>query len=327
MAKANPIDARLKRLTELANEPDSEAAHSELRSCLQEASNLVVAKAAEIIGERELAEFTDELKSLWPPLCSEPERDRGCTAKTAIVDALARLSFDDPDFCLAGMKYEQFDPGWPSSDSAVNVRGGCAALLARSWRIGVNDKLIAMTELLADRERAVRVHAVNAIADVGHECVIPLLRVKAHCGDPKVEVTGACFSALLRLRPEESIPFVARYLQHSDEQLVCEAAAALGECGRPQAIQILIEIWKRTDDGDLNESLLISLGLSRHALAVDFLVSILASLTKASETALRALAPNRFYPDIRQRVQTAVEATKNGRLRAIFNELFCVGAN
>ncbi len=323
MVKANPIDARLKRLAELTNEPDSEAAHADLRRCLHEASNLVVAKAAEIIGERELTEFTDELKSLWPPLCSEPERDRGCTAKTAIVDALARLGFDDPDFCLAGMKYVQIEPGWPkASDTAVNVRGGCAALLARSWRIGVNDKLIAMTELLADSERVARVHAVNAIADVGHECVIPLLRVKVQCGDSEVEVTGACFSALLRLRPEESVPFVARYLRHSNEQLVCEAAAALGECGRPHAIQILIETWKRTDDGDLNESLLISLGLSRHVLAVDFLVSVLTSVTKASETALRALAPNRFYPDIRQRVQAAVEATKNGRLRAIFRELF-----
>ncbi len=326
MAKANPIDARLKRLAELANEPDSETARAELRRCLQEASNLVVAKAAEIIGERELTEFTDELKSLWPPLCSEPERDRGCTAKTAIVDALARLALDDPDFCLAGMKFVQMDPGWPSSDSAVNVRGGCAALLARSWRIGTNDKLIAMTELLADSERVARVHAVNAIADVGHECVVPLLRVKAQCGDPNVEVTGTCFSALLRLRPEESVPFVARYLRHSDEQLVCEAAAALGECGRPNAIQILIETWKRTDDGDLNESLLISLGLSRHAMAVDFLISVLTSVTKASESALRALAPNRFYPDIRQRVQAAVEATKNGRLRAIFHELFGVAA-
>ena len=322
MAKANPIDARLKRLAELASEPDSEAARAELRRCLHETSNLVIAKAAEIIGERELTEFTDELKSVWPLLCSEPERDRGCTAKTAIVDALARLSFDDPDFCLAGMKYVQIDPGWPSSDTAVNVRGGCAALLARSWRIGVNDKLIAMTELLADSERVARVHAVNAIADVGHECVIPLLRVKAQCGDPEVEVTGACFSALLRLRPDESVSFVARHLRHSDEQLVCEAAAALGGCGRPNAIQILIETWKRTEDGDLNESLLISLGLSRHALAVDFLVSVLASQTKASETALRALAPNRFYPDIRQRVQTAVEATKNGRLLAILRETF-----
>lgn len=322
MPKANPIDVRLKRLAELANEPDSESARAELRRSLRETSNLVIAKATEIIGERELMEFIDELKALWQPLCSEPERDRGCTAKTAIVDALARLGLDDPDFCLAGMKYVQIDPGWPSSDTAVNVRGGCAMLLVRSWKIGVNDKLIAMTELLADPERVARVHAVNAIADVGHECVIPLLRVKIQCGHENIEVTGACFSALLRLRPEESVPFVARYLRHSDEQLVCEAAAALGECGRPDAIQILIETWKRTDDDDLKESLLISLGLSRHALAVDFLISVLSSVTKASEPALRALAPNRFYADIRQRVQTAVEATKNGRLRAIFNELF-----
>ncbi len=322
MAKANPVDAQLKRLEELVNEPDSEAAHAELRSAMRATSNLVVAKTAEIIGDRELTGFTDELKALWSPLCSEPERDRGCTAKAAILDAFARLGFDDPDFCLAGMKYVQIDPGWPSSDTAVNVRGGSAALLARSWKIGVNDKLIAMTELLADPERVARVHAVNAIADIGHESVIPLLRVKAQCGDAKVEVTGTCFSALLRLRPEESVSFVARFLRHSDEQLFCEAAAALGECGRPDAIHILIETWKRTDDRDLQESLLVSLGLSRHSAAVDFLISVLMSAPNSSEAALRALAPNRFYTDIRQRIQTAVEATKNGRLRAIFNELF-----
>jgi hypothetical protein len=56
----------LKRLAELANEPDSESARAELRRCLQEPSNLVIAKAAEIIGEQELTEFTEEVK--W--LCS-----------------------------------------------------------------------------------------------------------------------------------------------------------------------------------------------------------------------------------------------------------------
>src|SRR5258706_4348579 len=98
MAKTNSIDARLKRLTELATEPDLELLRQELRRGLQTPSNLVIAKAVEIIGERELVDFAEELMSLWEPLCAEPERDRGCTAKAAIVDTLARLGFDDPDF-------------------------------------------------------------------------------------------------------------------------------------------------------------------------------------------------------------------------------------
>ena len=322
MSKANADHVRLKRVAKSAKELDSESTPAELRSGLHESSNFVVAKAAEIIGERELTEFVEELKMVWATLCSEPERDRGCTAKTAIIDALARLGFDDPDFCLAGMKYEQIDPGFPSADSAINVRGGCAALLARSWKISVNDKLIAMTELLADSQRVARVHAVYAIADVGHECVIPLLRVKIQCGDVEAEVTGACFSALLRLTRQDSVPFVARYLRSSDEQLASEAAASLGESGLPEAIAVLIETYQRTSDADLKESLLVSLGLSRQTQAVDFLISLLNPITNFSEPTLRALAPLRFYSDIRNRVQMTVEATNNRRMLAIFHELF-----
>lgn len=326
MAKANSIDLRLQRLVELAAEPDSDASRQELRRGLRDASNLVVAKAVEIIGERELTEFTDELKLLWPPLIEEPlERDKGCAAKIAILDALARFSFDDPDFCLAGMKYVQIEPGWPSAfDSAVNVRGGCAAMLARSWKIGVNDKLIAMTELLNDCERLARVHAVHAIADVGHECVIPMLRIKAQCGDLETEVTGACFSELLRLTRQDAVPFVARYLQSDIEQLASEAAAALGECGLPEATNLLIEAWKGTPHRETKQSFLIALGLSRQPLAVEFLISLLNPVTNSSEPTLRALAPLRFYPDILNRVRSALEATQNRRLLAIFRELFGV---
>ena len=322
MARTNANHVRTKRTATLANELDSESTPAELMRGLHESSNLIVAKAAEIIGERELIDFVEELKSLWPVLCAEPERDRGCTAKVAIVDALARLNFDDPDFCLAGMKYEQMDPGFPPADSGINVRGACAALLARSWKIGVNDKLIAMTELLADPHRIARVHAVYAIADVGHECVIPLLRVKAQCGDVEAEVTGACFSALLRLTRQDSVPFVARYLHSSDEQLASEAAASLGESGLPEAIAVLIETYQQTSDADLKESLLVSLGLSRQTQAVDFLISLLNPITNFSEPTLRALAPLRFYSDICNRVLTTVEATNNRRLLAIFHELF-----
>ncbi len=83
----------------------------------------------------------------------------------------------------------------------------------------MNEKLIAITELLADAERSARVHAVHALADVGHESVVPLLRVKVQCGDREPEVTGACFSALLRLAADGSVPFVARFLNSTNEKI------------------------------------------------------------------------------------------------------------
>lgn len=68
MAKAKADHVRLKRMAKSAKELDSESTPAELRSGLHESSNLSIAKAAEIIGERELTEFVDELKSLWPVL-------------------------------------------------------------------------------------------------------------------------------------------------------------------------------------------------------------------------------------------------------------------
>ena len=324
--KTDPVDAHLRRLAGLSDEPTTPSLCDELRRCLSSASNLVIGKAVEIIGERELTEFAAELAELLRQLMSLPteaatQRDQGCVAKIAVIDTLARLGHDDPDLFLTGMKYVQFDPGWPSSDSGVNVRGASALALARSWRIGVNEKLIAMTELLNDLERSGRVHAVHAIAEVGHECVIPLLRVKAQCGDGEPEVIGACFSALLRIAKQDAIAFVAGYLSCGGPVAV-EAAASLGESGLPPAIQILIQFWSHTDDPSFKDDLLSSLGLSRHPAAIEFLISKLNPVTKFSEPALRALAPLRFYPDVRERIRATVQSANHRRIQAMFDELF-----
>ena len=239
------------------------------------------------------------------------------------MEALGQLGFDEPGFYLEGLRYRQLEPAWGKpNDTAINLRGACAFALARSRMIGLNDKLIALTELLADSERLARVHAVNAIADLGHESVVPLLRVKATCGDTEADVIGACLSSLLKLAPRESVSFVARFLSSPNEPIVLEAAAALGESGLPEAINLLIATCQRTTDRDVLESFLVSLGLSRQPLAIEFLISRLNPVTSSSEPALKALAPSRFYPDIYRRVQGAVEASGNRRLQALFQEAF-----
>ena len=322
MAKTS-LNQRLKRLQELETEDDSPELRAVLRSALQDDSNRVVAKAAEIVGQRELIEFRDELRSLWPRFLSDPlESDKGCHAKTAILDALSQLGFDDPDFYLDGIRYRQLEPGWPkASDTAINLRGSSAFALARSHLIGLRSKLIALTDLLADSERLARVHAVNALVDVGHDSVIPLLRVKARCGDGEAEVTGACLAGLLRLDLRESIPFVGQFL-HGSESVVCEAAVALGECNHGDAVALLIQALDRTEESDLQESLLVAIGLSRHPSALDFLIGTLSPHTNFSEVGLRALAPSRFYPGIRERIEQAVRDSQSRRLMALFEDAF-----
>lgn len=324
MAKAGALDLRLKRIHQLETTPYSDAVRDELRLSLRDSSNRVVAKAAEIIGKLDLAEFIAELRDLWPRFLERPlESDKGCVAKTAIVDALNRLNEDQPDLFLVGIRYQQFEPVWGGSeDTAINLRGSCAFALARSHLIGLHGKLIALTDLLADSQRLAREHAVNALVDVGHDSVIPLLRLKADCGDPDAEVMGACFSGLLRLARRDSISFVSRFLRHPNDAIICEAAAALGECNDVDAVNALIVALERTANRGLQEALVTSIGLSRQPKAIEFLIDQITSLTDSSEIALRALAPSRFYSDIRDRVQQAVTATRNRRLQAIFEDEF-----
>ena len=78
--KDNALDRRLQRLAELADASDSDSLRAELRQLLQDGSNLVIGKAAEIIGEKELPDFTKDLLAAWKPLVETPERDRGCVA-------------------------------------------------------------------------------------------------------------------------------------------------------------------------------------------------------------------------------------------------------
>ncbi len=326
MAKASALDLRLKRINQLEDAPYSEAVRDELRRALRDESNRVVAKAAEIIGKLQLMEFVDELRGLWPRFMEKPlESDKGCGAKTAIVDALSKLELDDPDFYLQGIRHRQLEPVWGGSeDTAINLRGSAAFAIGRSHLLGINRKLIALTDLLADSERLARTYAIQALVDVGHDSIVPLLRVKAECGDKEAEVVGACFNGLLTLDPRESIDFVARFLKHPNDAIVCEAAAALGECNQERAVSILIAALDRTANRGLQEAFLTSLGLSRQPSAMDFLIAQVASQSHSSEAALRALAPSRFYVAIRDRVQKAVDETGNRRLQAIFEDEFAV---
>ena len=70
-----------------------------------------------------------------------------------------------------------------------------------------------------------------------------MLRGKVLAGDEEAAVIGECFTALLSVQPDESIGFVARYLQHSDEELRELAALALGESRLPGALPHLEAAW------------------------------------------------------------------------------------
>jgi hypothetical protein len=324
MAPKNPVDERFREVQNLRHEADSKILRKKISSALQDRSNLVVSEAAKIIREFELTGFESELLASWERLLTNPAKlDPGCTAKTAIIEALGQFDFDDPEFYAKAILYQQPEPVWGGTDdTAVNVRGASAFAIARSRRMNIVAKLTTLVELLLDPENArSRVFAAQAIADTRRDEAIPVLRLQLGSSN-HAETMGACMTGLLTLAPDTYVPLVATYLEAEREEIILEAAASLGTCGRREAVAVLISAWKRTADPELKVSLLMSIGLSKESSGFDFLISLIAENTRDSEIALDALKPLCVYPDLCQRVRAGVTQSQSRVLLQVFERRY-----
>ncbi len=325
MPPRSSIDERLREVQQLRQAQDPDRLPLVASKALKDRANLVVAEAAKLIRENELSGFVPELLQAWQRMLVEPlKSDKGCTAKTAIVEALDGLDYDEPDFYRTGISYRQLEPVWGGTeDTGENVRGACALALARSRRMGLVEKMNVLVDLILDVDsRLSRVYGIQALANTGSEHVVPLLRFKLLSGDSEAQVVGACMVGLLQLTPQPAVALVGTFLQSADEDLVLEAAAALGECGRRDAVELLIRAWKGTRDVEVRNSLLVSIGLSREPTAISFLVSLIEEKSSDAQTLLRALAPSCVYQEVRQRVRNTIIGTGNSSLEAAFRERY-----
>jgi HEAT repeat protein len=161
MGKARSVDAKLSRLHVLRREPPSAGQQAELRAALADKSNLVVAEAAEIIGERLLADLAPELVAAFDRFLGEQAAsDKLCRAKCAIVEALNQVEYDGADVFLRAIRHVQMEPRWGGEDdAAAPLRGSAAFGLVRLKHPGV---LILLADLLTDEEKVARLAAVQA---------------------------------------------------------------------------------------------------------------------------------------------------------------------
>ncbi len=243
-----------------------------LRKALGDRNNLVCSKAAAVAGDLLLLDAVPDLLAAFERFLKDPAKtDPKCWAKSAIVKALKDLNHEDPAVYLCGLAHVQMEPVWGGqSDAAGALRGACAlALVACS--LPRDTILIHLADTLADPEMRVRMDAARAIAQLPGQDSILMLRVKAHAGDQEAAVIGQCFLSLLGIDPRASIPFVARFLTASKEDLRFEAAAALGECPELLAVETLIARWKIERSPDMKRAIVLSLGVSRLAEAKEFL--------------------------------------------------------
>ena len=146
MAKARSVDARLARLREFRHQPPSPPLIEELGRALGDASNLVVAEAAQIAGDAHLLDLSPALVEAFDRFLVDGETtDKLCRAKLAVVEALNKMEFTEEEFYLRGFRTVQDEPAWGrSNDTAVPVRVASAFGLVRNHYRGILPLLVDM---------------------------------------------------------------------------------------------------------------------------------------------------------------------------------------
>ncbi len=306
--KADPIQAALARLDEIPlRTPEGAAA---FKKALAAKSNLIVAKAAKIIGAAQWLELSGDLASAFDSLLAKgAPTDKGCAGTIAIARALVRLDYDAPAVFLCGVRHVQMEGSWgPSVDAAVELRAVCAMGLANS---AYPHKLRELVQLLVDKEWQARVGAIRAIATVGGESASLLLRLKMLSGDKDPEVTAECFTAVLALEGSEGVPLVASFARSDNPELREAAILAMGASRRADAVDWLIAEFERVVGLPVRKCILLSLSTSRVESALAFLLSLVRDGTSsASSLAIDALSIHGRDANLRLQVDEAVASRR-----------------
>jgi HEAT repeat protein len=318
--KPSGTDAKLARLSALRDEPVAASTALELRRYLADASSLIVAEAAKAIKDQNVSALAGDLVAAFDRFMIEPEEsDNQCRAKIEIADALNRLEYADPDVFLRGLTHRQDARfGQPGQDAAGTLRAYCAFGLVRIGHPGV---VLLLTDLLVDSDDTARAGAARALGGTGSSSAVPLLRYKVRTGDRRDDVIGECFASLLTLSFEESLPFVAQYLNDSLSTLQETAVFALAETRRPEALAVLKDYWPKAP-AEVRELLPVALAMFRLPAANEFLVGLIAAKDASTCAALSALAIYRENPKIRASIAAAVEANGTKAVRELFQKKF-----
>jgi HEAT repeat protein len=261
-----------------------------LRKGLGDRHFLVVARAATLGGEKLLHELIPDLLNANARFVQDAvKRDPQCKAKNAIARALVALECQDIAFYRRGIRYRQLEPVWGGrADTATDLRCSCAMGLAACGQVRAVAELAG---LLTDPEAPVRCGAARAISCANPFEAEAVLRLKVHCGDAEPEVIGECFTALLAIAPEPSLPFVAHYLMGEDEALQEYAALALGESRRDEALTLLRQAWDDLVSPAARSALIRAAALHRSEAGFEWLVELIATGTaQLASVAVDALA-------------------------------------
>ena len=322
MAKRLSTEEKLAKLRELENATLSKDVIKELSKVLSGANNILVARAAQIVERRIITDLIPNLVAAFDRFMSKPPKaDKGCLAKTAIIEALDNLGYDGENIFLQGVHHVQREPVYGGTvDTAANLRGKCGFALAR---IGYAEVLFEMTSLLMDPEPQARIAAAKTIAYLARPEGELLLRLKVLAGEQESEVLGECFSGLLSINPARAIGFVSEYLNSDEPLIVEEAALALGESQQAKAFEILRHYRENNIIKiDLQEILLLSIALTRLDEAFEYLIDVIGNEHRDNAiAALKALKSFYANDDLCARIHQAVVSRNDALISRTWNVL------
>jgi len=321
MAARQTLDEKLAALHAIRDDPSSDEALGLIRKALSGKTNLLAAKASQIVGEHLITEFTEDLCKAFDRFMITPEKtDKGCNAKTAIVDALFKLAHDDDSVYLRGIRHVQMEPIWGgSADTAAELRGASALCLVR---MNYPDVMNELVRLLADDEMPARVAAARAMAYSGLPAAEPVLRFKVLSDDTEPQVILECMLALLRLSPSSSLSFVSEYLNHKDEALIEAAAMAIGESRIDGALETLRR-WLPNASKTSRKTGFLAISMLRTTEAMDDLVGrVTNDEVGIACDAVEALAIHRYDERIRSRVEQVIQYRADPELDSLFFTVF-----
>jgi hypothetical protein len=280
----------------------------------------VAAKAARLAEEALLYELVPSLLAAYARFLDKPlKSDPSCLAKKALARALVALDCADTEFFSRGLEYRQLEPVWGgTADTAVDVRASCAMGLVAS---GYPRALVELTALLNDAEAGARLGAVRAIACGNPREAELLLRTKALAGDAEPQVLGECFTGLLAVEPEDSLRFVAAFLEHDDGAVRELAALALGESRLDAALAPLQQAWNGVLVGnEFRRALLRAAAAHRSEAAFAWLLAVVADARVAVALEIvEALAIYRHNAKLKQRLAAALEERGDPELLQSFS--------
>jgi len=303
-------------------EQSSEMRVTALRKALGHNNNFIAAKAADLIREFGLADLIPEMLAAFDRFFDDPvKNDPQCWAKNAISRAFAAMELQDEAVFLRGMRHIQLEPVWGGqSDTAGTLRATCALALVQCRSLTERDLLAHLVELLADKDKTVRVEVVRGIEQVGSTSASLLLRLLAVLGSDKSaadepEVLGACYGGILRIEGVRAIPWVRRFLIAADDN-AAEAALAIAGTHSPEAFEVLRASFVKAPDPWWRSVLLSAISLTRQDAALEFLLELVGKEALDAEPAIEAVLRSMPSQEVIKRLEKMVEG--NPRLKRAF---------